>query len=508
MSIPGQRDPMPERPVVPGHVWWERVAGGLVYAALLICLIYPYADYDWGWHYRYGEYLLTHGRILREDIFSWTMPGYQWVNHAWLYDPLLYFLYNRVSFFGLSIAGAVSGLLTFYLCVHRARLVFWQQAILAMFFAALSQEAFLQGLRTQVFGLLLFSVLVDLLFREREGQTWPSWAFPVLFWLWVNLHGSFLLGLVIFAIYVSCDLLLLKFREEALPRRWFALAGSFLASVAIAFVNPFTYHAYWEAVRHFGSPLLQDVIEWRSPEFSEIIGMLFLGYLLLLVGAFVARRNLGDLPWLVIAVSTFYLAVTSRRNVPVFLVSTLPFAAMVLKDVRLRVEGLARTSIAFVLMIAIFGIAVFDRRAGLQAVWDSSIRTYCRYGPNCSEGLTQYLLRQPPVGRGFNFYDWGGYLIGRGVKAPVFMDGRMHTWERGGYRPMMDYMAMYVRHDLETFDRYQFDWVMVPTSSNFTRELATHRSVATGRLESDLWEVAYRDDAALYLVRKKSRTDR
>jgi hypothetical protein len=68
-----------------------------VYAALLIYLIYPYADYDWGWHYRYGEYLFTHGQLLRHDIYSWTMPGYEWVNHSWLYDPFLYILYNQTG---------------------------------------------------------------------------------------------------------------------------------------------------------------------------------------------------------------------------------------------------------------------------------------------------------------------------------------------------------------------------------------------------------------------------
>jgi hypothetical protein len=497
---------MPEPPAVTGKVLWERVSGALVYAALLVFLMNPYADYDWGWHYRYGEYLLTHGRILREDIFSWTMPGYQWVNHAWLYDPLLYFLYNRTSFFGLSIAGGITALLTFYLCIRQTPLVFWQKAILAVFFAALSKEALMQGLRTQVVGLLLFAILVDLLFREREGQTWPPWAFPGLFLLWVNLHGSFLLGLVVLGVYVTCDFVILKIRGTALPRRWFLVAGSFLASLVVAFVNPFTYHAYWEAVRHFGSPLLQDVIEWKSPDFSEIVGLIFLSYLLLLVFGFVARRKLADLPWLVIAALTFYLAVTSRRNVPVFLVVTMPFAAMVVKDLRLRVEGLARTSIAFALMVAIFGMAVFDRRAEFRDLWSSSMRVYCWYGPSCSEGLARYLLRRPPVGRGFNFYDWGGHMIGMGVKAPVFIDGRMHTWERDGYRPMADYMAMYIRHDLETFDRYQFDWVMVPTNSKFARELVTHRSLSSGLPGSELWEIAYRDDIALYLVRKKSRT--
>jgi hypothetical protein len=483
----------------------EHVYSAVVYAALFVCLINPYRDYDWGWHYRYGEYLLAHGRILRHDIFSWTMPGYAWVNHSWLYDPLLYVLYTRISFVGLSLAGAVAGVLTFALSIRHVRLLYWHKAVLAVFFVALSKEALHQGLRTQVVGLLLLAMFVDLLFRERHGQTWSYWALPSLFCIWTNLHGSFLLGLIVFAVYVAWDFVVLQRRGAPPPGRWRALVASFGASIALTLVNPFTYHVYLEAMRHFRDPFLPEVIEWMPPDFSELVGTIFLSYALLLAFGFVVRRSLADLPWLVIAALTFYLAVTSRRHVPVFLVLTLPVAAAVVKDVRLRVEGLARTSLTFAVMIAIFGVAIFEKRLDFKDLWRSSMSVYCLRGPRCSEGLTQYLLRQPPVGRGFNYYDWGGYLIGRGVKTKLFIDGRMHLWEQEDFRPMEVYMAIYGRQDLEAFDQYQFDWVIVPARSAFAKTLATSRSPLTGLPESNLWETAYRDDAALYLVRKRGR---
>jgi hypothetical protein len=488
--------------VVPLHSGLrDKGLSALVYAALFVCLLNPYADFDWGWHYRYGEYLLTHRRILRHDIFSWTMPGYEWVNHSWLYDPLLYVLFNRFSFLGLSVAGGVVGLLIFHLCIRRARLAYWQTAILAVFFATLSQEALQQGLRTQVVGLLPLAVLVDLLFRERHGQPRLAWALPFLFCIWTNLHGSFLLGLIVFGAHVAGDLIVLELRGTRLPRRWFVGAASFLASAALTLVNPFTYHVYREALRHFGNPLLPTVIEWSPPDFSELVGTVFLGYALLLAYGFVTRRSWADLSWLVIAAGTFYLAVTSRRHGPVFLVATLPLAAAVVQDVRLRIEGLARTTFVFAVMIAIFSVAVFEKRSAFTDLWRSSMRTYGLRGPHCSEGLIEYLLRQPPVGRGFNFYDWGGYLIGRGVPTKLFIDGRMHLWEQGDFRPMELYRAIYRQLDLELFDRYQFDWVLVPPNSKLARTLATSRSPSTGLPESRLWETAYRDDTALYIVR-------
>ncbi len=322
---PGER--ARETPAATPQAPWERVVSTLVYAALLVYSTYPYSDFDWGWHYRYGEYFFTHGRVLRHDIFSWTMAGYEWVNHSWLFDPLLYLLYTRFSFIGLSIAGALASVLTFYLCVHRAHLAYWQTAVLAVFFYKLTWDIMLQGLRTQVVGLLLLALLVDLLARERAGRNWPLWVLPGVFCLWANLHGSFLLGLVVFGAYLAWDPVIAQVRGRKLPRRWYLFAGSFLASIAATLANPFTYGVYLEAQRHFGNPHLAYVVEWMPPNFSEFLGMVFLAYTLVVAYGFFVRKTLADVPDILIALGTLYLGATVRRHVAVFVVLTLPIAA-------------------------------------------------------------------------------------------------------------------------------------------------------------------------------------
>ena len=143
------------------------------------------------------------------------MPGYAWVNHSWLFDPLLYVIYTRFSFIGLSIAGALASVLTFYLSVRRAHLTYWQTAILAVFYAALTKDIIMQGLRSQVIGLPLLALLGELLARQRAGRDWPHWVLPGLFCFWANLHGSFLLGLVVFGTYVAWDAVLAQVLERA-----------------------------------------------------------------------------------------------------------------------------------------------------------------------------------------------------------------------------------------------------------------------------------------------------
>lgn len=480
---------------------WEQLACALVYVAVFVYASFPYSDFDWGWHYRYGEYFFTHGQVLRHDLYSWTMPGYEWVNHSWLFDPLLYLIYTRFSFIGLSVAGALATVLTFHLCVRRAHLAYWQMAVVAVFYGALTKDIILQGLRTQVVGLLFLALLGDLLVRQRAGQNWTHWALPALFCLWANLHGSFLLGLVVFGVYVAWELVLAQARGSALPRRWFMFAGSFIASIAATLVNPFTYGVYLEARRHFGNPHLTYVVEWMPPNFSQVTGLLFLAYTLVVAYGFFARKKLADVPALLVAAGTFYMAVSSRRHVAVFVVLTLPIVALVITDVRFRVGQVVRVGAVVAVITALFGFTVWERRGDYYNLLHPSMHTYCSYGPHCSEGATEYLLQHPPGGRGFNFYDWGGHLIGRGIQAKLYIDGRMHLWERSDFQPMANYRAIYALNDLDAFRAQKFDWILVPRHSDFVKNLVAAVSPSTGVRESDRWIVKYLDDWALYAVR-------
>src|SRR5262249_58483425 len=120
----------------------------------------------------------------------------------------------------------------------------------------------------------------------------------------------------------------------------------------------------------------------------------------------------------------FYRARPPRRHVAVFVILPLPYAALAIREVRVRTESVARAAIAAA-VVAVIGVSMWGKRTDLIDFAHSSMVTYCVYGPSCSEGMAEYLLKNPPVGRGFNFYDWGGFLIGRGIQTKLFTDGRM-----------------------------------------------------------------------------------
>src|SRR3990167_8945503 len=102
----------------------------LVYLFVFIFFLNLPTDPDLGWHLKYGEYLFKTGHILRDNIFSTMMPDYKWVNHSWASDLLVYFFFDKLGFFGVTILGAVVITLTFYFFAKAFRLSNWDKTIL------------------------------------------------------------------------------------------------------------------------------------------------------------------------------------------------------------------------------------------------------------------------------------------------------------------------------------------------------------------------------------------
>jgi len=503
----------------------ERFFSALVYLTVFLFALYPYRDYDWGWHFRYGEYFVKTGQILREDLFTWTMAGFPWINHSWLYDPIQYLLFTNSSFLGLSLAGAFVSFLAFYIGTAPYKISYWQKGILAIFFTVLTSGVVWQGLRSQVLAFLPLAVFMFLivkihLFFHPRGEESPHlggvaykyyiFVFPLLFLLWVNLHGSFTLGLLIFGIFLGFQYFFLFFHPRGeknlhlggvgskrlfIPKPLIWLTLSFLVSFAATFINPFTYNVYLEAIRHARNPLLPYISEWIPVQFPGSFYNIFIIYSLLLLVGFAKRRKLADIPLIITSVIVFYLAFGARRYDATYVVATLPFAAIILKDFKFKLENYRTTAFIFIIAVAVSLEIAFFRRIPQYQIFSQSIETYCNHGSNCSEGLTGYLKDNPPQGRGFNFYDWGGYLIGRGVPAKLFIDGRMHLWQRGNYEVFLEYQQMYYEEDWAKFNQYNFDWVIAQPNSKVAAK------IKTGELGQ--WETKYEDERAVYFVRQR-----
>ena len=474
----------------------ERIFSSLIFLIVFLYSVYPYGDKDWGWHYKYGEYLLTQGKILTQDIFTWTMQGFKWSNTSWLYDPLVYILTKTTGYIGFSILGGIVYFLVFYTLVSNFKLSYWKKAIVAFFFVLMGEMAILEGFRSQVLSLLFFSILMSVIIKAQKNIK-VLFFLPFLFVFWVNFHGDFVVGLGVAGLFLGSYFLIDLYKTKIFSGRKFLIySAPLLLSFAATFISPFGFNVYLEALRNIGSPLTKNIYEWMPIYYTCVYchAYTFASYSLLLLLLFIKRKNILDIPYLLAYLIFLVPTIQTRRLVPVFFVITAPLLCQALEEIRWNIEQFKVTTYAFLLVsIVSIEFTLFQRypSANLYHYSESDFVTSLS---SFSLNAMDYLLSHPPKGKGFNFYDWGGYLIGRGFPAKLFIDGRNIAMEGKDAMPFSGYISMYYQSNYDLFNKYNFDWALVETSSDLAKKLYSSQDLG-------IWKLQFADAQVAYFIR-------
>jgi hypothetical protein len=294
-------------------------------------------DAGTGWHIRTGQLILSTHAIPRTDPFSSTMAGQPWFAWEWLYDALVGWLdraagLNAVVLFTAVIIAAVFSW-TFRLLVARGT-----NLLLALVLVMLAASASMIHFFTRphvVSWLLTVAWFWILDSSERHPSRRSSralWLLPMLMLVWVNLHGGFLIGLVLLAIYwMSAAWSALRPKrdrlEDVLHRihaagraRQLALIG--LLSALATLVNPYSWRLHLHIYHYLSNRFLMDHIdEFQSPNFHLVAQKCFAGLLLLSIAALAARSSAVIRPIraseLLILLFAVYSGLDASRNIPV-----------------------------------------------------------------------------------------------------------------------------------------------------------------------------------------------
>lgn len=478
----------------------EKIFSLSLYLIIFLSSVFPYGDKDWGWHYKYGEYFFKHGKILTTDIFSWSMAGYEWINHSWAYDLLLYILTNISGFVGLSLAGALVNLTAFHFAIANFKLSYWKKAILALFFLLIGETGIYYGLRSQVVSTMIFGILMFLLIRSQKNIKTLIFL-PILFLVWANMHGSFTLGLGVMGIFLSSYFLIDYYKAKKTNLKIFtAYTLTALTSFGATFINPFGYKIYMESFRHFSNPYLKNVYEWMPiyPDCSYCHPWTFFIYtLLILIGFayFLKKKNSNAIPYVILVALLLFPTIDTRRLLPVFIITTLPFMANFLRDIEWNIDKYRiEKYLTILIIIVLLQFNLYTRFARNYNLYNFTEEDHCYFASGCSVKAVNYLISHPPQGKGLNFYDTGGYLIGKGISSKIFIDGRMHLWKDKNYQAFGEYIEMYYRQNYEKFKKYDFDWAFINNSSDLAKQF--YSSTDLGE-----WKLEFRDGDSAYFVR-------
>jgi hypothetical protein len=508
------------KPLTPG----DRVAAWLMPTmgdALFIC-VFAFGllrlqggilgiDGDAGWNISLGLLTLRHG-LPRTEPFLSTMLGQPVVHWEWLAQAvyalgyLLGGLNGVVAVASLLMALAVRGL---YAALRRRGLPALGAAGLAILGAMLIVLAWTA--RAELFSLLLTLWWAEWLWRYwDDGARWRLWLFPAVTALWVNLHAGFLGGFALLGAATALAFVLPPSRRAARPVDMaLTLAGCALAT----FVTPWGFD-YWRHVITFARnpliPLLTQ--EYQSPNFHIGQEQLFLVLVFALVGTWLLAawraggRGIEPLGLTLCALWTA-LAFVFVRLVPVWPLICLPYLGQTLVSVAGRlavtpepkgfedwrghvvvgleavgrriargsrrvdeIDGRLRGVLWAPVVVALAAALVANggalpgqSRLLVNARWDATALPVAAVAVLRRDGI--------PPGRGFNPYEWGGYLDQSLPGYHVFIDSRSDVY---GSRFLRDYEMITNLYPgwLSLLDHYGIQWALIQTTSPLRQALA------------------------------------
>jgi hypothetical protein len=404
---------------------WPLVLG---VAALFVpvCRLLGLKDPDPYWQVRVGEWMLDHHRFLTWDIYSYTIPGAPAPTQEWGSQVIVALVYRLSGWPGLMLFADAMFALT---VAHVGRFLLRRlEPLYAVTLACLAGAMLMPALapRPHTFVWPLVAVWVATLVETAEARRGPPWWMLGVMWLWANLHGSFILGLaLIVPLGVEAVLAARRTLSYAQYRkvveRW-AVFG--VAATACVLLNPVGYHAllfpfHMLAMR----PLLAILGEWRSPDFAhpQVLAVWLLGILAL------ALSGRLKLPLIrsALLLGLLYMALQHQRNISLLgLISPFllagPLAAQAApagpdqnvldRTFRALARPASWATVFIVASASVVAATTILRSANLEPT---------QYAP---ARAVDALLTSGSPGPLLNDYNFGGYLIFRGI--PVYVDGR------------------------------------------------------------------------------------
>lgn len=473
--------------------------------ALFTMAVRETLDPDMWWHLRTGEAILA-GGIPTHDIFSFTVPDHEWVTHEWVSQVFMWAVYLAGGLPGLIVVFALLIALTFWLlylsCEGRPYL-----AAFVVLLAAIT-SAIVWGARPQIFNLLLTAVFVYVLerFRREEkkagrGERQLLWWLPLLTAVWANLHSGYLLGVVLIGTYAVGEAVQRFWQPwDARNLTWASVRLLFLitvASFAAAVLNPSGPALWLYPFETLGSPAMQAYIqEWHSPDFHLRIFWPFVAMLVLGVLSWVYGDKRPTASELLLFGGTGAAGLISARNIPIFAIISTPIIVRhllivsaetslypIMSGQTATIQPTRGMKIVNWMVLVVALLSALSWTANKIIMNDEKIAEV--YPVTAVDYLEQSGLAKQ---RGYNSYNWGGYLIWRGV--PVFVDGRADVY---GDDFLFYYRrAFEVRENWEDpLDTFDVDYVVMERNSPLSVLL----------LHDAGWQEAYADELARIFTR-------
>lgn len=515
----------------------------LFYLLVFIVLIknsYSYLDPDFGWHLKAGQHISVNKEVSRENFYNYTYSG-EWINHEWLIDWISFEFFDNYGYLLLSIIFALVIVALLVIAnIYTRRFFLKSSSVPIAIFQLIGLYASLPhfGVRMQEFSalFLFLEIVIISVFRRRSNWRQLIWLIP-LFLVWVNFHGSFLFGLVIFVFWIFVEItekILSQFEKvnlyvnlsQARNNRLLYTSLFFLLILPVTLVNPYGEDLYSFLSEYKNTAYLSLIQEWL-PLYYPPISYLKILYLGLLVGAWILyiydilykkNKNLLDLWEFCLFILFLFISFKSKRNFPLLFIVTFPFFINIL-------SGLLDWEF-FRKIFLNKRLSYFLSTCLILSTISLSASTYIKKDPFagfCDSypcGAVDFLQKNIKYDHYqiFNEYSWGGYLIWVYPEKPLFIDGRLPQASFAGKTFVEEYQDFFKKNidKGEKLSEYGIKLILLRANDEpidvgkfekFFLRINDNKLIPNNYLKEYLdkssdWQIVYRDDVSVIYARE------
>ncbi len=445
------------------------------------------ADADLFWHLRLGLDMLERGELPRTVEYTWALADKAYLPNDWLAELAFAASFRIGGYLGVAILKALlaAGLsiALYFACLVRARGNARAAGLAAFMVLFVGATNFIA--RPVMLGHLCLALELLLVELAFHGRPRAALFLPAVFALWVNVHGSWPLGIGALAAATAYEWPLLRrlagdrvlSGADRLPFR----LGAALSLCALL-LNPVGARMLLRPFQLIGRQAdITALKEWSPVPLGDKSSWILFAVAALLFVLLWRSRLKRPLAEAGLAAASLAMALASALYHLGFAVLAAPLLAGLLAE-RISPHGFEKRGVN----LAVAALATVLLGALTLAQWrliDEEIR---REAP--VEAVAALERSGVSAAPGFNYFDWGGYLVLR--RIPTFVDGRLEPFLHSGL--FTAYLDVERRGALEELERRQVKWALTPADTI----LAARLRAAPG------WRAAFEDGRAVLWLRE------
>lgn len=480
----------------------------LAFALILVFIVHNFDSIgqDIGRHLKVGEIIWQTKEVPKTNLFSFTEPDFNFINHHWLSEVIFFKIFSYAGFTGLILVKAFLVLATFLLLFFTAQKYskFWPILISFLF----SIFIFVQRteVRPEIFSFIILAFFLFALFKAKYQNNYNYfWLLPILELFWVNLHIYFFIGpFLILAFFI--DRLINKDRGHI--KRIIAIL---LLIFAATLINPNGIQGAllpFNVLNEYGYSIVENqTLSFLADYFGFSLSIFIFKISAVILAASLiltskkARYRIFEI---IVSVFFIYAGFKMLRNLPLYALASFPIMAVVLTDIQNFMEkrfsaGKKTLSDIFKILVSVFLVLL------IFLVVNNNYYEYVKsskaFGFSIPNGLSRavdFVNENKVEGPMFNNFDVGGYLIWRLYPdEKVFVDNRPEAYSVKFFNEIYKPMQEDKKKWLEFSEKYGINFIFF----EHTDTTPWGQSFLKNIVKNPDWKVVYINENAIILVK-------